>query len=63
MPGNKLRMKKSSKSGRLLKIARIGTIVAVIADRMTTEATEGDEISMIPTRGASDELESEVNIE
>ena len=63
MPDSKLRTKKLSKSGRLLRIARIGTIVAVIADRMTTEATRGDEISMIPTRGASDEYESEVNIE
>ena len=63
MPDSKLRTKKLSKSGRLLRIARIGTIVAVIADRMTTEAIRGDEISMIPTRGASDEYESEVNIE
>ena len=62
MPDSKLRMKKLSKSGRLKRLARIGIIVAVIADRMTTEVTRGDEISMIPTRGASG-IEPEVNIE
>ena len=62
MPDSKLRMKKLSKSGRLKRLARIGIIVAVIADRMTTEVTGGDEISMTPTQGASD-IEPEVNIE
>ena len=63
MPDSKLRTKNLSKSGRPLSNARIGTIAAVIADRMTTEATKGDETSMILTRGASDEHGSEVNIE
>ena len=62
MPDSRLRMKKLSKSGRLKRLARIGIIVAVIADRMTTEVTRGDEISMIPTRGDNG-IEPEVNIE
>ena len=62
MPDSRLRTKKLSKSGRLKRLARIGIIVAVIADRMTTEVTRGDEISMIPTRGDNG-IEPEVNIE